>query len=61
MANHKIHLLTQCDLTVNGCDWNILVGKGNKIVLHCLTCDLIWKTYLHRQAKIQTKQEPISV
>ena len=45
-ANETIHMsqsakgdysLTQCDLNVSGCDWCILVGNDERIVLHCLT------------------------
>ena len=32
-ANHKINSLTQCDLTVNGCDWHINKGDDERIVL----------------------------
>ena len=31
--NSKIYSLTQCDLTVNGCDWLILAGNRERIVL----------------------------
>ena len=36
-ANLKIHSLTQCNLTMNGCDWHILAGNNERIVFHCLT------------------------
>ena len=33
----KIYSLTQCSLTVNECDWQILVGNDERINSHCLT------------------------
>ena len=36
-ANIKIYSWTQCDPTVNGCDWHILVDNDERIVLHFLT------------------------
>ena len=33
----EIYSLTQFDLTVNGCDWYILAGNDEKIVLLCFT------------------------
>ena len=33
----KIYSLTQCSLTVNECDWHILVGNDERINSHCLT------------------------
>ena len=33
----KIYSLTQCSLTVNGCDWHILAGNDERINSHCLT------------------------
>ena len=36
-AGTKIYSLTQCSLTVNGCDWHILVGIDERINSHCLT------------------------
>ena len=35
-APKSIHL-TQCSLTVNECDWHILVGNDKRINSHCLT------------------------
>ena len=32
--NHRIHSLTQCDPTVNGCDWHFLEGNDERNVLH---------------------------
>ena len=31
----KIYSLTQCCLTVNGCDWHILAGNDDRIKSHC--------------------------
>ena len=36
-AGTKIYSLTQCSLTVNGCDWHILAGNDVRINSHCLT------------------------
>ena len=33
----KIYSLTQCSLTVNECDWYILVAHDERINSHCLT------------------------
>ena len=35
-AGTKIYSLTQCSLTVNGCDWHILAGNDERINSHCL-------------------------
>ena len=34
-AGTKIYTLTQCSLTVNECDWHILVGNDERINSHC--------------------------
>ena len=40
-VNSKTYTLTQCDLTVNGCDWHILVGNDER--KYCIMlCDLLW-------------------
>ena len=31
---HTITALTQCDLTVNGCDWHMNKGNDERFVLH---------------------------
>ena len=36
-AGTKIYSLTQCILTVNECDWQILAGNDERINSHCLT------------------------
>ena len=36
-ANCKIYSLTKCGLTVNGCDWHILAGNHERILVYCLT------------------------
>ena len=36
-SNRNAFLLTQCGLTVNGCDWHILSNNDKRIVLHYLT------------------------
>ena len=36
-AGTKIYSLTQCSLTMNGDDWPILAGNGERINSHCLT------------------------
>ena len=38
-VNSKIYSLIQSDLTVNGCDWQILAGNHERTVLHRLTRD----------------------
>ena len=39
-AGTKIYSLTQCSLIMNGDDWPILVGNGERINSHCLTRNL---------------------
>ena len=36
-AGTKIYSLTQCSLSVNECNWNILAGNDQRINSHCLT------------------------
>ena len=36
-VNCEIYSLTQCGLTVNECDWQILAGNDDRIVVHCQT------------------------
>ena len=38
-AGTKIYSFTQCNLTVNECDWHILAGNDERINSHCLTRD----------------------
>ena len=38
----KIYSLTQCSLTVNECDWQILAGNDERIKSHCLTRAKDW-------------------
>ena len=50
-VNTKNYSWTQYDLNVNGCDWHILVGNDERIVLHCLTENSDWtfEKFSHRQ------------
>ena len=52
-AGTKIYSLTQCSLTVNECDWHILVGNDERISSHCLIRHLFSKgnTFVLRNIK----------
>ena len=41
-AGTKIYSLTQCNLTVNECDWHISAGNDERINSHCLIRYLIF-------------------